>query len=145
MASNVTPVGNNPFQPGMVSETYIPDQLIAGDLKIVTDSVTINATASLKRGQFMTMDLTTGQWSAWAPAAGGGGEDDPAAPMPVGILVDDINDPTGPVTGGIYLTGQFNGNCTTPPGSTLTYDEITALRNAGIFMKNSVVSASDPG
>jgi Bacteriophage lambda head decoration protein D len=140
MAANVTPVGNNPFQPGMVSETYIPDQLIAGDLKIVTDSVTITATDSLKRGQFMAMDSATGKWSAWAA---GGAEGTPAAPM--GILVDDINDPSGDVTGGIYLTGQFNGNCTTPLGTTLTYDEITALRNAGIFMKNSVVSASDPG
>jgi hypothetical protein len=144
MASNVTPVGNNPFQPGMVSETYIPDQLIAGDLKIVTDSVTVTITTPLKRGQLMTMDLTTGKWTAWAAPAGGGGEDDPPPPQPAGILVDDINEPAGDYTGGIYLTGQFNGNCTTPLGTTLTGDQITALRNAGIFMKNSVITASDP-
>jgi hypothetical protein len=135
MATNVTPVGNNPFQPGMVSETYIPDQLIAGDLKIVTDSVTINVTTALKRGTFMAMDPATGDWAAWDSA----GEGDP-----MGILVDDINEPAGPVTGGIYLTGQFNGNCTTPLGNTLTGEQMIALRNAGIFMKNSVVSASDP-
>lgn len=135
MATVVNPVGNNPFQPGMVSETYIPDQLIAGDLKIVTDSVTINATESLRRGQIMAMDTATGEWAAWDAA--GTGE-------PAGILVDDITDPTGPVTGGIYLTGQFNGNCTTPLGTTLTGEQMQTLRNAGIFVKNSVIRAIDP-
>ena len=134
MASNVTPVGNNPFQPGMVSETYIPDQLIAGDLKIVTDSVTISGTAALKRGTLMIKDPATGIWSAWVAGTG----------EPVGVLVDNIDPSAGNLTGGIYLTGQFNGACTTPLGSTLTGADMQALRNAGIFIKNSVVTASDP-
>lgn len=50
MALTPTPIGDNPFVPGVVAETFIPDQLIAGDLKLVTDSVTITGAANLARG-----------------------------------------------------------------------------------------------
>lgn len=43
-------VGDNPFTPGVLAETYIPDQLIGGNLKLVTDSVTITGGANLQRG-----------------------------------------------------------------------------------------------
>ena len=34
-------VGDNPFAPGVIAEIYNPDQLIAGDLKIVTTDITV--------------------------------------------------------------------------------------------------------
>ena len=138
MASNVTPVGNNPFQPGMVSETYIPDQLIAGDLKIVTlAGATVTSAVPLKRGQLLTMDPATQKWTAYTAGT--------STTEPGGVLCDDLPAPSGDTVGpGIYLTGQFNGACTTPLGSTLTGAEMAALRNAGIFIKTSVVTASDP-
>lgn len=47
----VTPVGENPFTPGIISETFIPDQLIAGGLKIVTDpTAVITGGVNLSRG-----------------------------------------------------------------------------------------------
>jgi hypothetical protein len=49
MAVIVTQVGDNPFQPGLTAETYIPDQLIAGR-EPISDSVTITGGANLVRG-----------------------------------------------------------------------------------------------
>lgn len=53
MVLSVTPVGNNASQPYAGAETYIPDQLIAGNLKLVTDLATISGAAALKRGTVM--------------------------------------------------------------------------------------------
>lgn len=50
MSLSVTNVGNNPQVPGIFAETYVPDQLIAGSLKLVTDTVLITGGAALKRG-----------------------------------------------------------------------------------------------
>ena len=36
MTLNTTVYGDNPFAPGVSQDTYIPDQLIAGDFKLVT-------------------------------------------------------------------------------------------------------------
>ena len=53
MALVVTSIQDNPFQPGIVAETYIPDQLIAGGLKLVTMPVTITGSAKVARGTVM--------------------------------------------------------------------------------------------
>jgi hypothetical protein len=53
MALGVTTVQDNAFQPGILAETYIPDQLIAGGLKLVTMPVTITGGANLLRGTVM--------------------------------------------------------------------------------------------
>lgn len=42
--------GDNPQQPMIAAETYIPDQLIAGNLKLVTETVTLTGSAALPRG-----------------------------------------------------------------------------------------------
>jgi hypothetical protein len=41
---------DNPFQPRMVTDEYVPDQLIAGHLNLVTDTGTITGGAAFKRG-----------------------------------------------------------------------------------------------
>lgn len=53
MALTPTNYGNNPFQPGIVQDAFIPDQLIAGDLKVVTKTGTITGGAALKRGSLL--------------------------------------------------------------------------------------------
>jgi hypothetical protein len=53
MTLTVNSIGDNPQQPGISSEAYIPDQLIAGNLKLVTDSVTIGGFAILQRGSVL--------------------------------------------------------------------------------------------
>lgn len=70
MALNVTNVGDQPIVPGSLGFLYTSDQLIAGDLKIVTrGAATITGAASLPRGCVMGQ-LTIG---AVTSAAKGGG------------------------------------------------------------------------
>lgn len=49
MTLNVTSYGENSQQPSIFAETFVPDQLIAGNLKIVSQQVQIMA-GTLKRG-----------------------------------------------------------------------------------------------
>jgi hypothetical protein len=53
MALNPTFIGDNPQQPSAVAESYIPDQLIAGNLKLVSDQVTVTGSVALQRGSVM--------------------------------------------------------------------------------------------
>lgn len=48
--TSVTNIGGNPQQPLSVSDAFIPDQLIAGDLKVVTDKGTLTGSVAAKRG-----------------------------------------------------------------------------------------------
>lgn len=50
---NVSTIGENPQQPGITAETFVPDQLIAGNLKVVTDTVTIGGNQVLPRGALL--------------------------------------------------------------------------------------------
>jgi hypothetical protein len=46
-----TTYGDNPFMPGMETEVYEPDQLIAGDFKLVTEGqARFPAGLQMKRG-----------------------------------------------------------------------------------------------
>lgn len=72
MSLTVTNVADNPQQPSISAEAYIPDQLIAGNLKLVTDSVTITGGAALKRGSVLGR-VTLGASSSAAKAGGNTG------------------------------------------------------------------------
>lgn len=68
-----TNYGDNPFAPGASSDAYIPDQLIAGDAKIVTDSVLITGAAALLRGSVLGAAVTAATAVAAAGANTGNG------------------------------------------------------------------------
>jgi hypothetical protein len=53
--ATVLQVGDNPQQPFALFETYVPDQLIAGNLKLVSDVGLISGSAVLPRGSVMGM------------------------------------------------------------------------------------------
>jgi hypothetical protein len=57
MTLSVNTIGDNPQQPGITAETYIPDQLIAGNLKIVSQPI-ILASGKLPRGSVLGMVST---------------------------------------------------------------------------------------
>ena len=136
MTLNVSNIGDNPQQPGISAETYVPDQLIAGNLKLVTDSVTITGGA-FKRGTVMGVITASGKYTQ-ALAASTDGSQTPAA-----ILADDSDASAGDVTGGVYLMAEVNGNALIL-GTGITLPAANkALRPLGIFIKNSV-SAADP-
>ncbi|MBO9647366.1 MAG: head decoration protein [Variovorax sp.] len=58
MALTVNSVGDNPQQPGIYAEAFIPDQLIAGNLKLVTGNGTLG-TGALKRGAVLGQQTGT--------------------------------------------------------------------------------------
>jgi hypothetical protein len=53
MSLNLAFIGNNPSQPSAASESYIPDQLVAGNLKLVSDIGQVTGSAVLQRGSVM--------------------------------------------------------------------------------------------
>lgn len=63
---------NNPFAPRMVSDEFVPDQLIAGHLNLVTSTETITGGALYKRGTVLGQ-ITAGTATAAAKAGGNTG------------------------------------------------------------------------
>ncbi|MDR3513776.1 MAG: head decoration protein [Caulobacteraceae bacterium] len=224
MTLNTNTLGDNPFQPGVVRDTYVPDQLIAGQFPLETQPVVLGAGA-LKRGTVLgaksaqgvvavagtnTGNGTVGSLSRGAGALQGNyvltattatnftvtdpeGNALPAATVgtaysqsginftitaggtafvagdsftlesfdatgqyitsvatavdgsqtPTAILIDDADATAGPVTAGVYLTGEFNGHKMIYDASWTLATLRAALRPSSIFVKDTV-SASDP-
>ena len=63
---------DNPFAPRMVSDEYVPDQLIAGHLNLITSTETITGGALYKRGTLLGQ-ITAGAATAAAKAGGNTG------------------------------------------------------------------------
>lgn len=58
MSLTVNNIGDNPQQPGIYAEAYIPDQLIAGNLKLVTGNGTLGS-GTLQRGSILGQQTGT--------------------------------------------------------------------------------------
>lgn len=136
MTLTATNVGDNLQMPGMSAEIYNPDQLIAGNLKIVTDTVTLGA-GTLARGTVLGQITASGNYIVCVKTATDGSQ------VPSAILVDGTDASGGPVPAGVYLTGEFNTNAMTFDPSWTAAQLKAALRSQTIFLKN-VVSAADP-
>ncbi|ELV3681415.1 head decoration protein [Citrobacter freundii] len=123
--------GQNQFAPGMKSSLFVPDQLVAGPLQLVTDTVTISG-GDYKRGTVLGMITASGKYTACLKTASDGSE------TPCAILVDDVNAAThGDQSGGVYLMGEFNQNCITIDASWTIADIKATLRLLAIFLKDS--------
>jgi hypothetical protein len=57
MTLNISTIGENPQQPGITAETFVPDQLIAGNLKLVTQQ--IQTSQLLPRGSVLGQQTTS--------------------------------------------------------------------------------------
>ena len=123
--------GQNPFAPGMKSSLFVPDQLVAGNLQLVTDTVTVTG-GDYKRGTVLGMITASGKYTACLKTASDGSE------TPCAILVDDVNAAThGDQSGGVYLMGEFNQNRINIDASWTIADIKAALRPLAIFLKDS--------
>lgn len=132
----MTNYGNNPFQPGMTQDAFIPDQLIGGDLKIVTKPETITGGAFV-RGTVLGKITASGKFTIAVAAANDGSQN------PVRILADDVDASAGDAPGATYQMGEFNERAVTlGTGITLAAAR-TALEAQNIYLKSSV-SAADP-
>ena len=132
--------GDAPFQPGMTTDVFLPDQLVGGDLKIVTDNATITGGAYYKRGTVLGRITANGKLTQ-ALAASNDGSQTPAA-----ILVDDVDTTGGDQSGGIYRQIEVNGNALIL-GTGITLPAAKAALEAdpssNIYVKAPVL-ASDP-
>lgn len=136
MSLSVSTIGDNPQQPGITAQTYVPDQLIAGPLQIVTDSVTITG-GPFKRGTVLGKITASGKYTQALSASSDGSQ------TPVAILADDADGSAADVISGVYLMAEVNGAALIlGTGITLAAAK-SALRSVGIFVKTSV-TASDP-
>ena len=122
--------GQNQFAPGMKSSLFLPDQLIAGTLQLVTDSGIITG-GTYKRGTVLGMVTASGKYKLSVKTATDGSE------TPVAILVDNVNASTADQNGGLYLMGEFNQNYIIFDDSWTIPALKTALRPLPIFLKDS--------
>lgn len=137
MTLTVTPVGDNSSTPGMTAYSYIPDQLIAGNMKQVTDSVTIGGGGVYARGTMLGMIAATSVYVPCVKTANDGSQ------IPSAVLADGVDASGGPVIGPAYLMGEFNANRIIFDPSWAAADLKHAARQESIFLK-SAVSAADP-
>lgn len=138
----VTPTtyGAPPFQPGMTSDVFIPDQLIAGDLKIVTDDAIITGGAVYKRGTVLGKITASGKYTLSLSASADGSQ------TPVTVLIDDVDTTGGDANSGIFRQAELNGNALIlGTGITLAAAKaaIEADGASNIYIK-SPVTAADP-
>lgn len=121
MTLTVNSIGDNPQQPGIWAETYIPDQLIAGNLKIVSQPIILSA-GTLPRGSVLglasannvvaTPGTNTGNGTIGSVSAGAG--------VQFGSYV-------------LTATGATTFTVTTPEGSALPNATVgSAYSNSGI-------------
>ncbi len=130
----VNQYGENGWQPSVRQDTFIPDQLIAGTLQLVTDTVTIltGSTASYVRGTVLGMITATGKYTLSVKTATDGSQ------TPAAILVDNIDATTADQLAGVYYMGEFNQNRITFDPSWTIAALKPALRPSAIFLKDSV-------
>lgn len=138
----VTPTtyGAPAFQPGMTSDVFIPDQLIAGDLKIVTDDAIITGGAVYKRGTVLGQITASGKYTQALAAAADGSQN------PVTALIDDVDTTAGDANSGIFRQAELNGNALIlGTGITLAAAKagLEAAVGMNLFVKTPV-SAADP-
>lgn len=123
------------FYPGARSATFVPDQLIAGNLKLVTATVTFAAGNTFIRGQVVGRVTASGAYMPCVKSATDGSQ------IPCGIVVDTVDASAAAQTGSIYQMGEFNSNYMTIDAS-WTLDDLTqALRQWSIFVKTGISNA----
>ncbi|XHF49429.1 MAG: head decoration protein [Enterobacter roggenkampii] len=122
--------GQNAFAPGMKSALFVPDQLVAGTLQLVTDTGIITGGA-FKRGTVLGLVAASGKYTQCVKTADDGSQ------VPVAILVDDVDASSADQNGGLYLMGEFNQHRIIFDNSWTIAELKTALRPLAIFLKDS--------
>lgn len=127
--------GSYGFNPSARSAVFVPDQLVAGNLKLVTQTVTFAAGATYLRGQVVGRVTATGAYMACIKTATDGSQ------VPCGIVIDTVDASAASQTGGIYQMGEFNSNYMTYDASWTLSDLAQALRQWSIFVKTGLSNA----
>lgn len=116
----------------ITSESYSPDNLLAGGFPIVTTEITVISGQNLVRGAVLGKITASGKYNLSLSAAGDGSE------VPIAILSEDCDASGGDKVAIAYLTGEFNEDAITI-GTAHTVASIRAgLRDLGIHLKKPV-------
>ena len=115
-------------------ESYVPDNLIAGDFPLVTGEGTILTGQNLSRGTVLARDSGNDNNLVIVDSASGTA----SIHDPVAVLAEDVDASEGNVTGPLYLSGEFNENALTFGGTDTADTHRDALRDLSIFLKKSV-------
>ncbi|MET3134761.1 hypothetical protein AAKU55_005063 [Oxalobacteraceae bacterium GrIS 1.11] len=136
----ITTIQDNPFLPGLQALQFNPDQLIAGNHKLTTDSVTFLSGQVLQRGAVLGKITASGKYTLALSAAVDGSQ------VPVAIAADAIDASAGDVSGGIFLSGEFDANALTLGAGITLAAAILALRPLSLYVKtqSTAMSAADP-
>ncbi|MEI6542128.1 MAG: head decoration protein [Methylococcales bacterium] len=130
--------GDNTQQPSAIDAVYNPDQLIAGDLKVVSDTITLHGTAALPRGTVLGAITASGLYITSVATATDGSQ------VPAAILADNADPSTGDVQAGVYIQGEFNANYINYDSSWTLVTLKPALRKSGPIYLKGVVNAQTP-
>lgn len=96
-------------------DTFVPDNLLAGDFPIVTTEITIEQGQNLKRGSLLGKKIEGGKWVLSATVT----DDEAQTPIEDGsqfprvILSTDIDASAADRVAVAYKTGQFNRHAVT--------------------------------
>ncbi len=122
----------------VTSQTTNPDNLIAGSAEIVPGAVTIsNGEGALARGSVLgkcTSGVDSGQWHLVDSTASDGSQN------PDCILAEAVDATSANAVAGAYFTGEFNENELTFGGYDTADTHRAALREKGIFLRDSLNS-----
>jgi hypothetical protein len=158
MTFTITPVGDNPFLPGASGYTYLPDQLIAGGLQLVTHNVLLLG-GLLVRGTVIGRQsnygfiaahgTNTGNGTIGAITPGAGASVPPGLAPEIGVYTlvatsattFTVTDPEGVVLGNAtagtpYVSNEINFTLTAGGTAFVAGDSftITPQRGSGSFI-----------
>jgi hypothetical protein len=111
---------------------YKPDNLIAGDFPLVTQSITIAAGQTLERGAVLGRISANGQYVLSQVKASDGSE------SPNVVLAQNIDTTDGESEATCYLSGQFNSAALTFGAGHTTGSAMHTLRQLNIYISESV-------
>ncbi|MFT9360083.1 head decoration protein [Acetobacter okinawensis] len=121
--------------PASQQVVFVPDQLIAGNLKLVTSTVTFAAGNTLVRGQVVGQVTASGNYIPSVATATDGSQ------VPCGIVVDTVDASAAAAQGAIYEMGEFNSNYMAFDASWTLATLTKALRQFSIFVKTGLSNA----
>ena len=118
-----------------MTETFTPDNLIAGDFPIITDTATVVSGEKVVRGTLMGKITSGGKLKTCFSGNSDGSEN------PYAVMLEDVDASGGDVAGAnILLTGELNSAALTF-GSVDTYlTHKNAMRNLSMFVKVPVAA-----
>jgi len=116
-----------------MAETFVPNNLVAGDTQLVSDSVTIVLGNDIKRGAVLGKIAVSGKFTLSKVGTGDGSE------KPYAVAAEDVDASTADVTGvPVFIKGEFNARALTI-GTGHTADTVKdGLRAVGIYVKDTV-------